>query len=250
MAILFESEEKSIGFFEYIFIGSLIAKEAPRGDILDIACNIGHSTQILKDQLPNAALVGGDIDGKLIEKARRDYPECKFKVMDALNLPPRMFDAVVSCHTIEHFNGTDQRIFLEQVKKVLKKGGLFFCCTPDVDVLRAQGAAGSQPDHIRELTKKELVGLIENAGFRVEKMYGQGIFVQPSLLRRSLNFCKNLDYFNARRFARGLVNAVDQKTQPIEMNFEVRPLGEEQTALNLIVIARKTASSPRDRQIF
>ncbi|MBI4085848.1 MAG: class I SAM-dependent methyltransferase [Candidatus Liptonbacteria bacterium] len=242
MAIVFENEKQSISFLAYSFIGSLIAKEAPLGDVLDIACNIGMSTQTLKDKLPDAAIVGGDIDEKLIEKARRNYTECKFEVINALNLPPRMFDAVVSCHTIEHFNGADQRTFLRGARKILKEGGLFFCCTPDVDVLRAQGTAGSQPDHIKELTKKELVGLIENAGFRIEKMYGQGIFARSSLLRRVLNTVKKLDYFNTRRFARNLVNSVDRKTQPIEMNFDVRPLGEEETALNLIVIARKAAA--------
>lgn len=60
---------------------------------------------------------------------RTDY---YLSIQDALNLPfaDESFDAVVSFETIEHVNEVDH--FLEEMKRVLKPGGLFICSTPNI----------------------------------------------------------------------------------------------------------------------
>jgi trans-aconitate 2-methyltransferase len=51
--------------------------------IIDIGCGPGNSTQILLKRWPHADIVGLDKSEKMIERARRDYPDQKWIVGDA-----------------------------------------------------------------------------------------------------------------------------------------------------------------------
>jgi SAM-dependent methyltransferase len=44
------------------------------------------------------------------------------------------FDLVTSCHTIEHFNASDITNIFDEVKKMLKPGGIFFCEVPHANL--------------------------------------------------------------------------------------------------------------------
>ena len=44
------------------------------------------------------------------------------------------FDLVTSCHTIEHFNASDITNIFDEVKKMLKPGGIFFCGVPHANL--------------------------------------------------------------------------------------------------------------------
>jgi trans-aconitate 2-methyltransferase len=51
--------------------------------ITDIGCGPGNSTQVLVQRWPNAMILGMDNSPSMIEKARIDYPEQHWKIMDA-----------------------------------------------------------------------------------------------------------------------------------------------------------------------
>lgn len=78
----------------------LVAKidvvSAPR-TIIDVGCGPGNSTQMLRNRWPQAPTVGIDNSSKMIEEARRTYPQGKWVLADASSfVPENSFDVVFS----------------------------------------------------------------------------------------------------------------------------------------------------------
>lgn len=103
-----------------------LAQYLSSGDkILDLGCGNGRLIEILKDK--NIDYFGIDFSEKLIETAREDYPEAKFQVADALNLPfpENFFDKVISIRVLPHIPSKEFRLqFLREVKRILRPEGL------------------------------------------------------------------------------------------------------------------------------
>jgi len=70
-------------------------------------------------------VVGIDITPELIEEAKRNFSNVKFMCVDAMALQNSFsendFDCVVAGEVIEHV--LDPTFFLEEIFKILKKGG-------------------------------------------------------------------------------------------------------------------------------
>lgn len=94
--------------------------------VLDLGCGNGRFFEFIKDS--GAEYIGLDSSEKLIEIAKIKYSQAKFQTADALNLPfpDNYFDKVYSIAVLHHIPSKELRIqFLEEVKRVLKPGGLF-----------------------------------------------------------------------------------------------------------------------------
>ena len=72
--------------------------------IIDIGCGPGNSTQILAERWPDAQIIGVDNSPSMIEKARKDYPQQKWQLMDAGT------DAIKGTYDIVFSNATIQWI--------------------------------------------------------------------------------------------------------------------------------------------
>ena len=59
-----------------------IVKNRPK-TIADIGCGPGNSTFVLKEIFPGANILGIDTSPNMIEKARTEYPDIKFRICDA-----------------------------------------------------------------------------------------------------------------------------------------------------------------------
>lgn len=226
----------------YSFAAAEIARASAR-KVLDVACGEGGGTRMISEGNPGAEVWGIDYDGALIASARRfESKNVRFEQGDArsMRFESGAFDAVVSCHTIEHFSEGDQRRFLAEVRRVLRGGGALVIATPDRDVWAALGIAGTQEDHIRELTRTEFCDMVEKAGFRIEGTHGQQVMrSEPSALRKSLNVLKRLDVFRLRSFLRPLVRAADERTRPTSPDTAVVPLESGKRASTTVIVARK-----------
>ena len=53
------------------------------GKIIDIGCGPGNSTQILVQKWPDALVTGVDNSPAMIEKAKKDFPNQNWKLLDA-----------------------------------------------------------------------------------------------------------------------------------------------------------------------
>lgn len=92
--------------------------------ILDLGCGTGTLTSQLADFADT--VVGIDSSANMIEKARKQYPDIRFMVCDALALPfEKQFDVVFS-NAVFHWIA-DHDVLLDQVHNVLKANGLLVC---------------------------------------------------------------------------------------------------------------------------
>ncbi len=78
-----------------------IKVDNPRS-IIDIGCGPGNSTKVLHERWPDAEIVGLDNSSKMIERARKDYPDWKWMLGDASKLETgQSYDIVFSNATLQ-----------------------------------------------------------------------------------------------------------------------------------------------------
>jgi tRNA (uracil-5-)-methyltransferase TRM9 len=101
-------------------------KDLKEGEkVLDLGCGNGRWYKVFKEK--KVDYFGLDNSEKLIEIAKENFPDAKFFVGDALNLPFQddFFDKVYSIALLHHIPSEDFRIkVLKEAKRVLKPGGI------------------------------------------------------------------------------------------------------------------------------
>ncbi|MBI3895007.1 MAG: class I SAM-dependent methyltransferase [Acidobacteria bacterium] len=114
---------------------SYLPVSAYRGKrLLDFGCGTGASTFAIAQSLPETEVVGIELEGALIEVARRiaDFrglANAQFlQSSDAENLPPNvgMFDFVMLCAVYEHLLPNERKNLMPKLWSVLKPGGIIF----------------------------------------------------------------------------------------------------------------------------
>jgi ubiquinone/menaquinone biosynthesis C-methylase UbiE len=103
----------------------LFANLKEREKVLDLGCGNGRWYPVFKEK--KVDYFGVDNSEKLIEIAKENFPDAKFFVGDALNLPfsDNFFDKVYSIALLHHIPSEDFRIkVLKEAKRVLKSGGI------------------------------------------------------------------------------------------------------------------------------
>ena len=139
----------------------LLARDWCRGkDVLDVASGEGYGTALLA-QVANSA-TGLELAQDAVEHATVSYvaPNLRFVAGDArkLPLPDAAFDIVVSFETIEHF--AEQQVFLKEIQRVLRPGGLLIVSTPDRDNY-SPAETPANPYHVQEMTEAEFGTLLQ-----------------------------------------------------------------------------------------
>ena len=95
-----------------------------------------------------------------------------FVVGDAENLRFKKdrFDVVVSFETIEHL--PNHLKYIQEIKRVLAKNGLFIMSTPDKDIYRAYNLGVNNQYHVSEMRRNEIIEFL-NSHFTNARFYGQ-----------------------------------------------------------------------------
>lgn len=143
--------------------------------ILDIACGIGYGSTILIRTGKAKEIIGGDLAKDAISYANRHHKSDKtiFLRASAANLPFRdcCFQLVLSFETIEHLR--DPRRFLIECNRVLTRGGLIICSTPNKRVFSPYTKNPTNPFHIHEFRLEEFFHILVKNGFTDVKTFGQ-----------------------------------------------------------------------------
>lgn len=101
---------------------SKIAFDSPK-KIIDIGCGPGNSTQVLVSKWPSAEIIGIDNSPAMIEKARMEYPQQKWELLDAgKDRIDGRFDIVFSNATIQWI--PDHSGLLKKFNSMLSDDGL------------------------------------------------------------------------------------------------------------------------------
>lgn len=123
-------------------------------DVLDIASGSGYGTAILSEYAKS--VVGVDVSDDAIAFSKQAYSakNITYKKSDGKTIPfsDNMFDVIVSFETIEHVQ--DYKFFMQEIKRVLKKDGLFILSTPN----ELEFAEGNH-FHLHEFEQDELMQL-------------------------------------------------------------------------------------------
>ena len=118
----------------YIFASDLVKNKK----VLDAACGTGYGTALLAQSAER--VFGIDISKEAISYAESNYSakNVNFAVANIEKLPfeSDFFDVVVSFETIEHVDTQKQEKFLSEVKRILKKDGIFIISTPNKEVYK------------------------------------------------------------------------------------------------------------------
>jgi ubiquinone/menaquinone biosynthesis C-methylase UbiE len=110
--------EKNWKEFDFLF-----DKYLSSGDrVADLGCGNGRFYSSFKNK--NVDYLGIDVSDKLIEIARKNYPEAKFEVSSVEKMNDKSFDKVYSIAVLHHIPSYELRLnFLKEIKRILKDDG-------------------------------------------------------------------------------------------------------------------------------
>jgi MPBQ/MSBQ methyltransferase len=165
------------------------------GCILDVACGLGATTRHLTRHYDPARVFGVNISPQQIETCRVNAPECKFAVMDAVNLAFRdsSFDAVICVEAAFHFRTREN--FLREARRILCPGG----CLILSDMMLSRWCEVRSPvffieNHIE--SEDEYVAVLEAIGF------GQ-VLVRGVMAETWIGYITHLTRFLREKLIRG-----------------------------------------------
>jgi trans-aconitate 2-methyltransferase len=114
----------------------LVAKirvDSPK-KIIDIGCGPGNSTQPLLSRWPKSHIVGLDSSPKMIEQAKKDFPEQKWILGDANNIDTKeKYDIVFSNAAIQFL--PDQERTIPKFFSIVNENGAMAVQTPEFDTM-------------------------------------------------------------------------------------------------------------------
>lgn len=120
--------------------------------VLDIACGGGYGSHLLSSKAEY--VIGADIDSECVDSARerfKDVKNMRFQREDVthMSFDDEAFDLVTSFETIEH---VDDKVFIEEVCRVLKPGGVLLLSTPQ----NSHGHIPVNPHHLVEYSLDQI----------------------------------------------------------------------------------------------
>ncbi len=140
----------------------VLATNYVSGNLLEVGCGEGRGIDWLLPKTKQYSAI--DKIAPVVEQLKQKYPQGNFI---SGNIPPlssyaeNSFDSTVSFQVIEHIQ--DDRLFLKEIHRVLKPGGLALITTPNRPM-----SLSRNPWHIREYTPIELTNLAKEFFLQVE----------------------------------------------------------------------------------
>lgn len=136
------------------------------GRILDVGCGPGFLLSALNGKWEK---FGADVSRTALESCGR-FAKTYHGDLPKLKLKTGSFDVVVMNHVIEHLS--DPLRYVSEVRRILKKDGVFIVATPDFDSACARRFGKNfrmlhDNGHISLFTSFSLVKLLEDFGFDV-----------------------------------------------------------------------------------
>ncbi|WP_291781068.1 class I SAM-dependent methyltransferase [Cecembia sp.] len=171
----------------------IAAKPWIKGSLLEIGCGEGRGVEVLIENAQD--YLGIDKIQEVVDRLTKKYPQANFKqafIPPFAGIADNSFDTVVSFQVIEHIQ--DDRLFLEEINRVLKPGGKAIISTPNI-----RHTLSRNPWHIREYNAKQLRELCLDVFDKVTPMGIGGnvkVWDYHEANRQSVNKIMRWDIFN------------------------------------------------------
>jgi SAM-dependent methyltransferase len=163
------------------FYANLIKRYRRSGKLLEIGCGLGHVLMRLEAQFET---YGVDVSAYAIEQARTNSPRSTLQVAAAeeVGTLPGPFDVIAAFHVVEHLQ--DPLAVLRECARMTASGGLLIIATPNTRAPFAERKGErwygrGDPTHISLKPPDEWLNLIRQAGYRVRKSFGDGLWDVP-----------------------------------------------------------------------
>jgi len=157
--------------------------------VLDAACGSGYGSCILAEYAESVE--GIDVSAEAINFCREMYSKSNlnFSTMSVTDIqfPSNSFDVVVSFETLEHISEKDQKIFLKEIRRVLRPDGVLIMSSPNRAVLSdIVNWNWDNEYHVCELSENEFKNLLDQH-FEEVSLYGQNIVGTSWIFSDELN---------------------------------------------------------------
>ena len=204
-------EEKAIfeaRAHETLLIGEILRDLRPGGLVTDIGCFTGLTTEVYRNAVDSAVVIGADISREALRLAQRRGLEVFQADFSAKHLPIRdgTSTVTVACQVIEHVVDTDH--FVEELKRITTRDGWIIIGTPNASYWKSRlaFALGNLPyahpgvssytqadprvdqKHIRIGNVPEWSGLFRMHGLKVMNVIGTERSHRPGVLEQFVNF--------------------------------------------------------------
>jgi 2-polyprenyl-3-methyl-5-hydroxy-6-metoxy-1,4-benzoquinol methylase len=155
------------------------------GKLLEMGCGLGHLLGLLQNDFQ---CVGIDLIDYSIDQTRLNAPRAEALLMSADDLSAfgdGEFSVVVALHLVEHL--PDPQHTIQEVKRILKPGGLWLFATPHPDYSlrvfkdRETDAIGKDQTHINVHPPAQWRAWCEDSGFIMLRHFGDGLWDVPYL---------------------------------------------------------------------
>ena len=119
---------KKLGFWEESGEAASLIPTGNNDTVLDLGCGNGVSTNYIRGKI----IVGLDLSEPGMVKAKHRFPNKNYVVGEALQLPfkSNVFNTVIAINLVHHIKNSS--VVLEEIHRVLKKGGKLFTVDPNL----------------------------------------------------------------------------------------------------------------------
>ncbi len=180
-----------LGLNDASFFDKIVPTLPSVNRILDIGCATGRLLSHFKS-------LGWETGGVDLCAESANYGNKKYDVgiqvgdLLQLGLKEGYYSVIHASHLIEHVDNPG--IFVNEIARLLIKGGVFICVTPSIDGFQALLHGGKWrsliPDHITLFSRKTLKRLLRNAGLSVEIVRtwgGLAVGTAPTWLKKRVD---------------------------------------------------------------
>lgn len=146
--------------------------------LLDVGCGMGFFLEQAKKR--GWEVYGTEYSPKAVEINEAKGIKMMQGQLNSTLFKDTDFDIVTSFEVIEHINNPLEEV--REIYKLLRKGGLFYCTTPNFNsllryYLKENYNVINYPEHLSYYTKKTLNKLLTENGFRQLKTLAHGISI-------------------------------------------------------------------------
>lgn len=182
-------------------------RKSEKLEILDVGCGAG----ILMSELERYGSVHGiDVSELAVEYCKkRGLPNVSIDDLAKLSFSDARFDVVIALDVLEHIEKDAQAV--SEIKRVLKPGGTVIIFVPAFMAL--WGEADEMGRHFRRYRKPELLKLLRDAGFTIERSsYFNTILFLPiffvRFVSRTLGLMQKIEFKETNPIVNRILTAV------------------------------------------
>lgn len=149
-----------------------IKKLVSKGRLLDVGCNLGLFLWVAQSE--GFEVTGVELNTECAEYGREHFSlTIHSSYLEELRFPDASFDVITLFDVLEHV--PDIHGFLNEVRRILRNNGLLVLQSPNLGSLMADLTKSgwhwlTPPDHLYHFTPQSIQRLLQDAGFRVQKL--------------------------------------------------------------------------------